>query len=311
MVRPLVTILLLAGFALAEGQNGPYRYALLPGESYFLAQELKQNTETDNRELIDPISLDLQSRVIITVESVTDEGHYHLVCRYKNLRLNFFAPGSDLFISSENHAFSQLTKYLEALEDQPFEAVMTAQGAIVSTGMLDSIINKLCCNENADTAQHELLLRTVGDAFGEQPFSNLVHIALNVYRDTISGDYNQVIPLFFNGKTMEMKNKLYLRVAGNDSLRIQGVGVLRADKDTIRHDAVTFVTTLNGQQTYDYLFSGETGWMIEGVSKQKIRADYVLTSHSELPEGLKIPAVTMSEYIFTGGRITDNKEGGK
>ncbi|MCF8346697.1 MAG: hypothetical protein K9G38_05755 [Bacteroidales bacterium] len=309
MVRPLITTLLLAVFFMAEGQEGPYRYTLVPGESYYLAQELKQNTETDNRELIDPISLDLRSRVVMTVASVTDKGHYNMVCHYQDLRLSFFAPGSDLFISSEDRAFSPLKKYLKTLEDQPFEAVMTAQGEVLSTGILDSLISSLCCNEHTDTAQQAMLLGTVGDAFGEQPFSNLVHIALNVYHDTVAADYTRPIAIFFNGGPLEMRNKLYVQPAGDDSLRIQGVGVLRADKDTIRHGEVTFITTLNGQQTYDYLFSSETGWMIEGVSKQKIRADYTLTGHAELPEGLTIPAVTLSEYVFRGGRVTGNKKG--
>ena len=307
MNRGIVTILLFLLIPRAEGQPAPYRYQLEAGDRYFLSVELTQETETDNRELIEQVSLDISSRVEMTVTALTGEGHYQMSCRYTDLELSFFSPGSDLYISSENQPFSPLKTYLDALEKQPFTVVMTTRGEIVALDALDSAIHRLQATAYTDPDDHELITTTIRNAFGEAAFTGMADMALNVLSDTVAAKLTREATVAMGGKLFRIVNNFYYQPAGDTTFRVQGVGVLRETSNMIRHKAVTYETTLDGQQTYDFLRSRETGWMIRGISRQRFRAEYKLTGHKQLPEGLKIPAYTVSEYQFEGGR-TGRKE---
>jgi hypothetical protein len=306
MLRTTTIIWLLLCVAQVTAQEEKARYRLLPGETYFITQELIQETETDNIEFRNNASLTINSTIEFEVKRITPAGDYHFSCRYRDLSLSFFSPRSDLYINSQDQAFSQIKSYLRTLEKHRFGVEMSVFGEFRESDSLDSIINSLFREELPDSLQHDLIIRTLREAFGQNALVSLVNTAMNVYSDTLSEDGSKFAAIAFNARMLPVKNRFYYLAVDDAMLRIQGVGVIEETESIIEQQKGSIVTSMHGQQTYDHLFSRGTGWIRRGISKQRIYMLSTIRGHSELPDGLKIPSYTESEYVFRGGKRGEN-----
>lgn len=340
-IRTTIVLILFAGM-LVNAQEWSPRYRLAIGDQYYLTQELSQTTRTEHGSLIGNISLDIRSTLELEVISVTSAGNYQLECRYTALQLDFFAPRSDIAISTSSGAFSPIKTYLNALTDHSFTILMSKNGAFLEITGLDSTIHSLPGGmkrvvktgeiRHAEIPDREkkgrtttgeapgdvnqkgkgpgketamLIKKTIGDAFGAAALKSMANTALHFYDDTSTSTCVKTTEVLFNGKPVEITNNLYYNKIQDHSLRVQGVGVIRETKARIELNESVLVTSLKGSQTYDFLCDLRTGWVIEGMSKQKIHSLSGIRDHDELPEGLKIPSVTDSEFSFTGGKRSE------
>lgn len=308
MQHSVVVILMLLCFFPARPQEELLRYNLDIGDRYFITQKLVQQTETENRELRSGASLDINCKVEFKVASIHRCGNYHLECRYRDLSLSFYSPRSDLYISSDNRAFSKIKTYLNELERHPFGLVISAYGEIIKPAPLDSIIHSVFVEERPDTTHHALIIKTVREAFGDNALTSLVNIAMNVYSDTLAGNNIKYSTIAFNAKPMKVRNRFYYVPVDEKLLRVQGVGVIEETVDNYERKNRSIVTTMHGQQTYDLVFNRETGWITRGISKQRIHSLSTIRGHAEFPDGLKIPSYTETEYVILGGRVTESDE---
>jgi hypothetical protein len=302
MLRTTTIIWFLLCFMRVIPQGETPRYRVSPGETYFITQELIQETETDNLEFRNNASLTINSTIEFKVERLTSARDYHFTCRYRDLSLSFFSPRSDLYINSQDQAFSHIKTYLRALEQHQFAVEMSLYGEFRKSESLDSIIHSLFREELPDSLQHDLITKTLREAFGQNALISLINTAMNVYSDTLSDESSKFAAISFNAKMLPVKNRFYYMPAGDAMLRIQGVGVIEETMSNLEQENGSIVTTMHGQQTYDHLFSLESGWIIRGISKQRIYSMSTIKGHSELPDGLKIPSYTESEYVIRGGK---------
>jgi len=302
MLRTYTIIWLIFCFSRATPQEEVVHYRLNPGETYFITQELIQETETDNIEFRNNASLTINSTIEFRVERLSFAGDYHFTCRYRDLSLSFFSPRSDLYINSQDQAFSHIKTYLRALEQHHFAVEMSLFGEFRKSESLDSIIHSLFIEELPDSLQHDLITKTLREAFGQNALISLINTAMNVYSDTLSDESSKFAAISFNAKMLPVKNRFYFMPVDNDMLRVQGVGVIEETESIIEQENGSIVTTMHGQQTYDHLFSLESGWIKRGISKQRIYMMSTIRGHSELPDGLKIPSYTESEYVIRGGK---------
>jgi hypothetical protein len=183
---------------------------------------------------------------------------------------------------------------------------MSVFGEFRESESLDSIINSLFREELPDTIQHDLIVKTLREAFGQNALVSFVNTAMNVYSDTLSDGSSKIAAISFNAKMLPVKNRFYYMPADDDRLRVQGVGVIEETESIIEQEKGSIVTKMHGQQTYDHLFSRGSGWIIRGISKQRIYMLSTIRGQSELPEGLQIPSYTESEYMIRGGKIVGN-----
>lgn len=303
-VRITIIFLILTS-GLLRAQELPPRYRLVPGEQYFLSQKLSQTTRTEDGNLVGNVSLDISNTLDLEVASVTGAGDYLLNCRYTSLELDFFAPQADIALSSSSTTFTPIKTYLSHLEGSPFNVLMSPYGAFLEIRGLDSIINNLTdLGETVNVETGDLIKKTIHDAFGAAALRSTANIAMHFYDDTSTFKCVKETGVLFNGRPVKITNNLYFTTLEDNRRRVQGVGVIGASSTTIEMNDYLLVTSIRGNQTYDFLCELPSGWIREGMSKQKIHSLSGVRNHDELPAGLKIPSITESEYRFTGGKIT-------
>ncbi|MEX0985831.1 MAG: DUF6263 family protein [Bacteroidales bacterium] len=307
MHRVVSVILFLFSLTYANGQSEPHRYRFSIGEEYYLKTSMKQNTETENMELQGNVSLDIKSTLLMAVSSITSTGHYELNCWYEGLTLNFFSPGSEIFISTEASEFHPIRTYITELEKNTFKVVMSDIGEFILIEQLDSIINSFLSNLDTVTTKDSIIVKTIKESFGEEALRGLGNTVLNVFNDSSATSCTKESTFSFNAKPVQIIKNIYYHPASESTFRVQGIGIIEETTDIFELREMALVTTMKGNQTYDFLCSYDTGWIKKGVSKQRIHTLSVMKSHNDIPDGLKIPSFTESEYIFKGGRISEVK----
>jgi hypothetical protein len=301
-----VVICIFAFFLRTWSQAEVPRYQLNPGERYFITQELIQETQAETSHLKDNTTLDINCTIEFLVESISQDGNYLFTCRYSDLSLSFFSPRADLYISSQNPAFNNMQDYMKELEKHRFQIVLSPYGELLDADSLDPFIDSLFSGASKKIRHHELFTKTIREAFGSNALSGLINLTINVYTDTPRENIVKHGTISFNARSLPVKNSFYYLPVNEHSLRVQGVGIIEESEDVIERGRTLIHTTMLGQQTYDLLFHIHTGWLIRGVSKQRIQGISTLYEHDELPQGLKIPSVTVSEYTFRGGKLPNN-----
>jgi hypothetical protein len=301
--RLLMYFILTCNLVMTHGQANLPQYYLSNGQKYFLQLEMSQNTESDNNQLRGEVSLDISETIEFVVDSILKTGNYRLNCLYNNLNLSFFSPQSDLSISSQTNAFSPLIAYLEKLESKPFFIELSKYGEIQSIYGLDSIINSFYLESDYIHSQHELIIKSVKEAFGEEALKSVANIAMNVYSPNMGEKVVKKSNIIFNAKPIGIQNSFYYMETKDQDLRIQGIGLIEASIDSLEFNSMSVLTYMNGNQTYDYLFNTENGWIIEGISRQKIQSLSEIYGHADLPDGIKIPSYTETVYELSGGQI--------
>jgi hypothetical protein len=127
---------------------------------------------------------------------------------------------------------------------------------------------------------------------------------MNVYNDSLPNKCIKKSSIAFNAKPIEISNNFFYQKLSEEKMRVQGIGVITEINESFELNEMSMLTNLKGNQTYDFLFDSESGWLIEGMSKQKIHSLSTITGNPDLPTGLKIPSFTESEYEFSGGKIS-------
>jgi len=309
-MHKLVSFLALIYITVSSvAQAIPFSYELLPGEIYYLEFSMIQQTETEQSAAQGDASLDLRARVIMEIMDVDSSGAYAISCFYQKPELGFFSPQSRIAISSQDKAFGKFKNYLSVLDSNPFRIKISPQGELLEIYKLDSIIKTLFIQDNFDPGKDDFFVKTIDESFGEKAFRSLSNIVLNVYDEKSDKQGRKESFVTFNAAQIAITNNFYYTTLEDEKLRIQGVGVIHETIDSVEHEDFSLVNMTKGKQTYDFLFDASSGWIIDGMSKQKIQSLGVVRKHATLPEGLKIPSYTDTEYQFKGGRY--EKEGKK
>jgi len=303
--RSILFLLACISF-LQYAQSAACQYNFEPGDSYFLSQVMIQNTETENNEFSGNVSLDLRFTLLIEVKKITAEGNYLFSCRYKDLALGFFAPQSEISINSQSNEFLPFKEYLLKLEKNPFEMLFSRYGEILNIWKLDSTINTFYFDKSKDAKKHQLIIKTIKEGFGEASLKGVSNICLHVYSVEQTKSVTMESSILFNAKTIDIQNKFYYMPLTDGNMRIQGIGMIPENIDSLKNNRMSMKTIMKGNQTYDLLFAKDMGWIIDGISKQKIQSISILEGHPDLPDGLQIPSFTDTEYRFSGGRIEKN-----
>jgi hypothetical protein len=131
---------------------------------------------------------------------------------------------------------------------------------------------------------------------------------LHIYPTPAEAEQGIETLLFFNAREIPLRENFYIQSAGDQMKRIQGIGVIPEQTDTIHWNGVDVYSRLKGNQTYDFLVYGSSGWVKEGISKQKIHSVSEISGHKNLPDGLKIPSYTVTDYTFSGGVMEEPKK---
>ncbi len=296
-------VLFLLPSLLSYGQG----YNLEPGEIYRLSQSFTQNTYTESPTMSGNVSLDINSSIVMEITEKPDSVHYKIECQYEDLSLSLFSPDMNIVLSSETSSFSLITKYLNLLEEHKFEATLSKYGEISDITGLDEYIISLYKTSEQNFNEQDIIIKTVIEAFGEDAFNGFINLTLNVYCESTDNRCSKDVEYSFNAKPLFLHNSFYLQITKGDQRRIQGLGMIDANDEEIEFEGGTISTSLNGKQTYDYLFNNQTGWLIEGNSKQKIYLLSVFHGNKDMPDGLKIPSFTETEFQFKGEQILLDK----
>lgn len=298
------SILLLSFYSISlGGQSVISGYNLEKGAGYFLSHQMTQNTIADNNEHGGNVTLDINGKILFTVLGTDSLKNYLLECRYNSLEINFFSPRPDTPISSGSNTFRSLYENLKNLEKETFTVLMSREGQFLIISGLDSCISGLPRPHGNDIRNHDLIVKTIREAFGESALKSMADMVLNTYNAVSPGKSVKESAVFFNAKELGITNSFYILGSGSENVRIQGIGIIQETIDTIVSGELLIKTMSRGNQTYDYLCSNSTGWIIQGISKQKIQSLSVFYGHAELPDGLKVPSFTEAEYRFQGGRL--------
>jgi len=296
-------MLFITGFFPLQSQEQFPSYQLEVGDRYFIRQELNQGTDSDNMEITGNASLDIKFRLDMHVTGILPGGSYDIACSYSDLALDFFSPSSGHAISSRSEAFTPIQRYLELLEEVEFGIRLSDHGKILRIWNLDRQISDVTYDGTIDSAKNQVIRQTLTESFGSAAVYSLSSILTDLYNDSSDTRCDKVNTIYFNAKPVEIQKTLYYSNTGSENLRVQGVGMITESTGEIEFSDGTIVSTMKGNQTFDYLVDRRTGWIIRGVSKQKIHTLSVIKDNSSLPEGLRIPSITSSEYEFTGGVV--------
>lgn len=297
----LYIIFLSAGNLSMQAQDQIPGYDLEVGDRFFIRQDLNQTTESDNMEITGNASLDIRFRLDMHVTGILPGGSYDITCSYSELALDFFSPSSGHAISSRSDVFTPIQRFLELLEEFDFGIRMSDHGKILRIWNLDRQIRDVTFDGTIDSTKSQVIRQTLTESFGSGAVYSLSSILTDVYNDSSDTRCEKENTIFFNAKPVEIQKTLYYSEAGSENLRVQGIGMITESTGEIKFSEGTIVSTMKGSQTFDYLVDRKTGWIIRGVSKQKIHTLSVIKGNSSLPEGIRIPSITSSEYVFSGG----------
>ena len=293
-------ILLLIAISL-NAQNKPDRYNLQLGEHYFITQVMKQNTVSDNRGMTGTVSLDIYSTIHMEVINITTQGNYLFSCFYSDLELSFFSPASSTSISSKSKAFHPIVTYLNELEEKIFLVEISPFGELEGIWDLDSTISSFYQLKSYKAAEDDIFIKTIKEGYGQEALSGILNMSLNIYCSDYIDICEKSTEVYFNAKMMNITNKLFYQTDANNKFRVQGIGTIAEDEDEVEAEGFSMKTIMNGDQSYDFLVDPQSGWIIEGISKQTIQIISIVENSYDSPKGLKIPSLSKSEYTLKGG----------
>ena len=287
-----------------QAQEPRLSYSLHPGESYFLETDLQQNTHSesiDNQE----ISFYNLTRMEFRVDSLNDDNQIHMSVRYRDLLISMLAPQLNIDISSASGKNKMLTEMVDMLEQHSFHMVMTPAGRMVSLHGLDDIFAPLASFPATDTAEQQVILKTLEEAYGGDAFHSMVNLFVYVYPVIQPmNNWTTDITYYFNTKAVKMVNRYYLTKSTDEAVVIQGLGMLNAIKEFEETTGMGDVkSAVSGSQTFDFRMDRESGWLNRCVSRQRVMIETTIVKSSYLPAGLKIPSYTETTFEVKGGRL--------
>jgi hypothetical protein len=290
-----------SGILAAQTEHPPI--LLESGKVYRIRQELTQTTESDRGGTRGGASLNSTSELDIQLDQLNPDGSYRVNCRYNALALTLFAPSLEVSINSDRSM--ELKNYLNALQKHTFSATLTKMGALRDMDRLNAFLDSLYVEKEESGGLQELLLKTVKEAFGEEALLSMFNVSMNVHGPKVNGQVVKEVFYHFNTHPLKIQVTYYFQPLKEGKNRVQGLGVLKEQDYLIKSGERKMKSTYEGNQTFDLLYDAHSGWMIEGISRQRI---YIVTEfhgYNEYPEGLRIPSHTDTDLIFTGSIIDE------
>ncbi len=303
----LMIIFLLIPSQFSQGQQ----LQLHVGDKYSISQSFNQNTFSESSNARGNVSLDISLSLLLEVIGEDDSLGYELLCQYQDLNLSLFSSELDIAISSETRGISLIMKYIDMLEEHQFKAQLSPLGELRNISDLDEHITDFYKIEERNLTEQDLIIKTIREAYGEDALSGFFNLTMNVYCEGQGIKCNKDVSYSFNANQVFMKNSFFIQPDKEGKRRIQGLGIIIDQTEELEFEGGSISTSLNGNQTFDLLYDADTGWLIEGNSKQKIFVKSVFHGSSNLPEGLEIPSVTETDYYFWGEKVTKEERPGK
>ena len=288
----------------AMAQEARLSYNLKPGEKYSLNIDLQQTTRSESMER-EEISLYSLTNIELSVDSIDQMNQFYFTVRYNDLLLSMLAPGMNIDINSGTGKDSMLSAMMDALEMEAFHIVIDKTGELRSLDDLDSIFESLSLFPASDTNQHRVIIKTLEEVYGPDSFKSQFSLFITVYPVLESmTNWTSDILYYFNTKPVWILNRYNLSRTTENTVTIQGLGMLNATKEFKEKTNMGEVkSAVSGSQTYDFQMNPESGWIKRCVSRQRILVETTILKSSYLPAGLKIPSYTETVFEVKGSRI--------
>jgi len=258
-----------------------------------------QNTVSDADGIQKNISLDIRCGYNFRIDSIEDNGSYCVTVRYKNLSISMIAPEMKISLNPETPSGKILQEYIDLLENRKWNMILSRAGEVKSISGLSGIFHEMY-NESSASGQQDVIIKTLDEAFGEESFLSFSNMILHLYPDyPVIEKWVTRNRHFFNTKEVSLSNKWYYTYNKDGQQLVQGIGIIESPvSDTIEYNGISITTSVEGSQTYDYITNPETGWMLAGLSRQKIIVINKIVNDPSFPEGLEIPTLTETSYLI-------------
>ncbi len=285
-------------------QEARLSYNLQPGQKYMLDIDILQNTSSDAMNS-DEINLYSRTKIVFQVDSSDRQEQIHLTASYGDLLLSMLAPGMNIDINSGTGKNPMLSEMVAFLSSGRFHLVMEPTGELKMMDGFAPLFEALDAYPAKDTNEHQVIMRTLEEVYGEDAFRSLFSLFVTVY-PVIQPmtNWTHDITYYFNTKPVLMVNRYSLAKITDEVLTIQGMGMLDATKPLQEQTSMGEVkSSASGSQTYDFQMHRETGWLKKCASRQRILIETTIIKSSYLPSGLKIPSYTETVFDVKGSRI--------
>jgi len=300
----IALILLLIQPANMLAQETRLSYTLQPGETYYLESDLQQSTHSESIDS-EEISFYNLTKLEFRVDSIDNSGQFCMSVQYRELLISMLAPQLDIDISSASGKDPLLSEMVDLLEQGSFQLVMSTRGEIVRLEGLEQLFSPLASLQVNDSAEHQVIMKTLEEAYGPNAFRSMCNLFLNIYpvMNPMSNWTND-ITYYFNTKAVKMVNRYFLTKTTEDMLVIQGLGMLNSIKEFHETTGMGDVkSAVSGSQTYDFQMDPETGWLVRCISRQRVKIETTILKSNYLPPGLIIPSYAETTFEVSGGRL--------
>ena len=297
-------ILFLIALTQVKAQEAELIYRLQAGESYFLQSDLQQSTHSESIDS-EEISFYNLTRLEFKVDSIESNTHIHFSVQYRDLLISMLAPQMGIDISSASGRDTMLTEMVNMLEQGTFHLVMSSRGEVLGLEGLDELFAPLASFEASDTTEQQVVIKTLQEAYGPDAFRSFCNLFLYVYPVIYPmSNWTNDISYYFNTKAVQMVNRYYLTKSTEESVVIQGLGMLNSNQEFFETTGMGKVkSVVSGSQTYDFKVDPESGWLQRCVSHQRVIIETTILESRYFPPGLNIPSYAETSFEVTGGRI--------
>ena len=279
-------------------------YILRTGQHYLLDIEIQQETRSESM-TSEEISMFSHLKLDFLVDSVERSGLIHMKVRYSELVLSMLAPGLSLDINSETGRNRVLSDLIDTIQQGSFRLIMKESGELVSVYGINEIFESLSSYPSADSSELEVIINTLGEAYGLNAFQSMFNLFVAFY-PTVQPikNWTRDITYFLNTKPVQMVNRYYLTRTTEKLNIIQGLGMLNSVKEYSETTSLGLVkSSVSGTQTYDYQVNRGSGWLSKCVSRQRVLIETTIVKSPGLPSGLKIPSYTETLFEVKGNEL--------
>lgn len=286
----------------AESQEARLSYNLQPGEQYLLEIDIQQNTHSESLRN-DEISLYSLARIHFRVDSTVPGDLIYLTAGYRDLQLSMLAPSLQIDINSGREG--RLSDMVHALEGSPFRVVMDPSGELESLEGIGDLFRFPDMDPGEDTTETGVILNTLMEVYGPDAFTSLFRLFISIY-PVIQPirNWTRDITYYFNTKPVSISNRYFLSRVNDDRIIIQGMGMLEAGTSfSEENNESEVISDISGSQTYDIQADRESGWPLQGLSRQRILIESTVVRDPVLPRGLKIPSYTETVFEIKGSKL--------
>ncbi len=297
-------ILFLIALTQVKAQEAELIYRLQAGESYFLQSDLQQSTHSESIDS-EEISFYNLTRLEFKVDSIESNKHIHFSVQYRDLLISMLAPQMGIDISSSSGRDTMLTEMVNMLEQGTFHLVMSSRGEVLGLEGLEELFAPLASFDASDTTEQQVVIKTLQEAYGPDAFRSFCNLFLYVYPVIYPmSNWTNDISYYFNTKAVQMVNRYYLTKSTEESVVIQGLGMLNSNQEFFETTGMGKVkSVVSGSQTYDFKVDPESGWLQRCVSHQRVIIETTILESRYFPPGLNIPSYAETSFEVTGGRL--------